>query len=53
MKTKYKQPLSFRIETELLDQLNEICQSNPLYYKSALINQAVKEFLENHKKKLK
>lgn len=52
MKTN-KQPLSFRIETELLDQLNKICKNNPLYYKSGLINQAVKEFLENNKEKLK
>jgi metal-responsive CopG/Arc/MetJ family transcriptional regulator len=52
MKTN-KQPLSFRIEIELLNELNEICKKNPLYYKSALINQAVKEFLENNKEKLK
>jgi metal-responsive CopG/Arc/MetJ family transcriptional regulator len=52
MKTN-KQPLSFRIETKLLDQLNEICKNNPLYYKSGLINQAVKEFLKNNKEKLK
>ena len=52
MKTN-KQPLSFRIETELLDQLNEICKNNPLFYKSALINQAVKQFLKNNKEKFK
>ena len=48
-----KQNFSFRIEPELLYELNEICENNPLYYKSALINQAVKEFPENNKEKLK
>ena len=48
-----KQTFSFRIEEDLLDELNEICKNNPLYYKSGLINQAVKEFLENNKEKLK
>jgi metal-responsive CopG/Arc/MetJ family transcriptional regulator len=52
MKTN-KQPLSFRIETELLDQLNQICKNNSLYNKSGLINQAVKQFLKNNKEKLK
>jgi metal-responsive CopG/Arc/MetJ family transcriptional regulator len=53
MKTKNKKPFMLRIETELLDQLNEICNKNSLYYKSGLINQAIKEFLENNKEELK
>ena len=48
-----KQTFSFRIEEELLRQLNKICLNNPLYSKSGLINQAVKEFLKNNKEKLK
>ena len=53
MKTNNKQSLLFRIETELLDEINRICKENSLYYKSGLINQAIKEFLENNKEKLK
>lgn len=53
MKTTNKKSFLVRIETELLDKLNEICNQNSLYYKSGLINQAVKEFLENNKEKLK
>lgn len=48
-----KQRFSSRIEPELLDELNEICQKNPMYNKSSLIAQAVKEFLENHKDEFK
>ena len=48
-----KQKFSSRIDSDLLDELNKICEQNPLYYKSALINQAVKEFLENHKDEFK
>jgi uncharacterized protein (UPF0210 family) len=50
---KMKQKFSSRIDSDLLDELNKICEQNPLYYKSALINQAVKEFLENHKDEFK
>lgn len=52
MKTN-KKSLLFRIETELLEELNEICTKNSLYYKSGLINQAIREFLENNKQKLR
>ena len=48
MKTN-KQVLSFRIEKDLLDQLNEVCATNSLYNKSALINEAVKQFLKKNK----
>ena len=50
---KNKQPFSFRIEEDLLDQLNTICSKNALYYKSGIINQAIKDFLKNNKEKLK
>ena len=46
-----KKHYTFKIETDLLKQIEKICTENPYVMRSGFINAAIKEYLKNNKHK--
>lgn len=50
MKKNEKKPYTFDIEIELIEQIDQICNSG-MYKRGGIINCAIREYLKNNKNK--
>jgi metal-responsive CopG/Arc/MetJ family transcriptional regulator len=48
---KQKKHYTFKIELDLLEEIEKVCKKNPFIIRSGLINEAIKEYLKNNKHK--
>lgn len=49
LKMKNLQMKTFRIERELFDEFNEVCNTNNLYTKTSIVNYMIYEFIQKYK----